>query len=408
MAIPRSLEVELETVTPMWTGGANLMAELRSPSMRGSLRAWFRALVGGVLGENLAELRAAENAVYGSTSQSSSVVVRLRGNPQIGDALGERTALPGVAFLFWTIIQQRRTGIFPGERFHMRFHDRVLPFTPVVVAGRTLDRTARFDLALASLWLMVRLGGTGGRGRRGAGTMRALANPPDWPAGLPPLVSKADSVAELAAELSAGVRQVRAFTGWQGPEPAMPSSFDILHDRCCTLYLVDRTFPTWWEAINWVGERFLAFRTSYKDDATGIAGLLTRGRLAATTIARAILGLPLSFFFKSIHATLVAAGVEPREARRKASAMVVPVAGLGRASPLFLRVFRLPDDPPRYVVLMGVYRAVFLPDPELLVKPSDFSIRPVRIPAPRDFKVVDDWFRAVDAEPESRLLSVAL
>jgi hypothetical protein len=55
----------------------------------------------------------------------------------------------------------------------------------------------------------------------------------------------------------------------------------------------------------------MTYRTSFKDDATTVASLLTRGRLAASVVARAVLGLPLAFF-KSIHAALVSVGVEPR------------------------------------------------------------------------------------------------
>jgi CRISPR-associated protein Cmr1 len=105
MAVPRSFEVELETVTPMWTGGAALQSELRSPAMRGSLRQWLRCLLGGVLGEALPPLRAVEAAVFGSTEQASNVVVRVRGAPQIADALSERKALPGLAYTYWNVIQ---------------------------------------------------------------------------------------------------------------------------------------------------------------------------------------------------------------------------------------------------------------------------------------------------------------
>ena len=48
----------------LWTGGASLQPELRAPAMRGCLRVWLRALIGGVLGENLATLRAIETAIY--------------------------------------------------------------------------------------------------------------------------------------------------------------------------------------------------------------------------------------------------------------------------------------------------------------------------------------------------------
>jgi hypothetical protein len=280
----------------------------------------------------------------------------------------------------------------PGERFRLRLNSRPFPFAPIEVAGRKLEMADSFELAAASLWLLLRLGGVGARVRRGAGGMRAIAEPEGWPSRLPSPVSTATTPAELAAELSAGVQRVRQAAGWESRPPADPSSYDILHERVCELYLVDLTFPSWWEAVNWAGERFRAFRIEHKLDASGVAALLTQGRLAARTIQRATLGLPIMFFFKSIFADLTGRGVDPREARRKASATVTPSRGLGRASPLFFRVFPLAGTPATYSVLMGLFRSHLLPDHEMTVKPGDFSLRPARVETPADFSVIESWF----------------
>ena len=222
--------------------------------------------------------------------------------------------------------------------------------------------------------------------------MLAVAEPEGWPTTLPPLVSAATTPAELAVELSEGIHRVRQAFGWQARPPGHPSSYDILHERVCELYLVDKTFPSWWEAVNWAGATFQAFRIEHKLDASAVAALLTQGRLAARTIQRAALGLPIAFFFKSIFAELTTRGVDSREARRKASATVTPSRGLGRASPLFFRVVRLAGTPTCYTVLMGLFRSRLLPDHEMTVKPGDFSLRPARVDVPRDFSVIERWF----------------
>ena len=208
------LEVELEAVTPLWIGGASRQAELRPPSVRGYLRFWFRALAGGLLGEELRTVCEAESAVFGNTTRASSVVVRLFGSPRTSvSVVGETEQLPGLAYMFWSVLQQRRDAILPGERFRLRLNSRPFPFAPVEVAGRTLGMTESFELAAASLWLLVRLGGVGARMRRGAGGMSAVAEPTGWPDCLPPLVSTARTPAELAAELSAGLERVRQAAG---------------------------------------------------------------------------------------------------------------------------------------------------------------------------------------------------
>ena len=237
MAGLRSVEVELEAVTPLWIGGASRQAELRPPSVRGHLRFWFRALAGGLLGEELRTVCEAESAVFGNTTRASSVVVRLFGSPRTGvSVVGETEQLPGLAYMFWSVLQQRRDAILPGERFRLRLNSRPFPFAPVEVVGRTLGMTESFEMAAASLWLLVRLGGVGARMRRGAGGMSAVADPTGWPDCLPPLVSTARTPAELAAELSAGLERVRQAAGWSARPPTDPSSYDILHDaRLSTL-----------------------------------------------------------------------------------------------------------------------------------------------------------------------------
>ncbi|MGC8643854.1 MAG: type III-B CRISPR module RAMP protein Cmr1 [Isosphaeraceae bacterium] len=393
MASLRTLEVELQAVTPLWTGGASRQTEVRPPSVRGALRFWFRALAGGLLGEELASVSRAESAVFGGINRASPVVVRLFGSPRIrAMVIDGAQELPGMAYMFWSVFQQKRDPILPGERFRLRLNSRPFPFAPVEVEGRTLGMTESFELAAASLWLMVRLGGVGARSRRGGGGTMAVANPADWPEQLPPLLSTARAPAELAEELSRGLQQVRQVFGWPARPPADPSSYDVLHERVCQLYLTDLTFPSWWEALNWAGEQFHMFRVEHKLDATGVAALLLQGRMAANTIKRAVFGLPINFFFKSIFAELTSRGIDSREARRKASASVSPSRGMGRASPLFFRILPLATNPTTYTVLMGVFRSRLLPDHEMVVKPSDYSLRPARIDVPTDFSPIDQWF----------------
>jgi len=408
MGIPRALNVELEAVTPLWIGGADARAELRAPSVRGCLRFWFRALAGGLLGGALKDVCEAEAAVFGNTTRASSVAVRMFGSPRTSPTVaGDPEQLPGLSYMFWSVFQQKRDAIVPGERFGMRLQLRPFPFEAVEVAGRRVEMADSFELAAAALWLLLRLGGVGARARRGAGGIRAVTEPEGWPAGLPPLASLATTPAELAVELGAGLQRLRQVAGWEARPPAEPSTFDVLHERVCELYLLDKTFLSWWEALNWAGETFRAFRIEHKLDASSIAELLTMGRLSARTIQRAVLGLPIMFFFKSIFAELTSRGVDPREARRKASATVAPVRGLGRSSPLFFRIVPLSSTPATYGLLMGVFRSRLLPDYEMTVKPGDYSMRPARVGVPADFSLIDRWFEHVRGQGAS-LCQVAL
>ncbi len=403
----KAIDLELEAVTPLWIGGAGRHPELRPPSVRGCLRFWLRALLGGTLGEDLKTLRQAEMAVFGSSQRASPVVIRPQGAPPTGPSPVSATDYPGVGYLLWSVYQQNRDAILPGATFGLRLQCRPLEFEPVEVAGRRIEQEGSFELAAASFWLLLRLGGVGARARRGGGCMQARRDPPGWPENLPSLVCQAQTAAALAIELSAGLQQLRRVTGWQTAASPTVSSFDILHPAVSQLVVLDRTFPSWWEALDWVGQRFQTFRHDQKEDAGAIAALLTQGRLLVRTIQRAVLGLPIPFFFKSILADLKTQGVPEKDARRRASASVMPEKGLGRTSPLFFRVVRLAGETPAYTVVIGLFRAELLPGGKLRVQPQDRAARPASATVAADFSLLDQWFDYI-AQEAGRLHPIPL
>ncbi len=401
----KSLEYELQTVTPLWMGGASFQPELRPPSVRGCLRFWLRALLGGALGQDIAAVQAAESAVFGSTARASTVSVRVAGVPQVGPCPASPETYPGVGYMYWSMFQRKREAILPDQEFRLRLQSRPLGLAPVEVSGRLLDHDGCFQLAGASSWLLLRLGGAGARGFRMGGGLLPVSQPEHWPESLPPLVSQATSVAELARELAEGLGGLRDLTGWSSNSPAGTDSFDTLHPRRCQFLLVDRTFPTWWEAVDWTGQLFQQFRREITADASGVAALLTHGRTTLRTIQRAVFGLPLPFFFKSIFGALTEGGANPREARRRSSASIAPRRGPMRRSPLLFRVVPLAGNPKSYTVLMGLFRSRLLSDDQITLRPQDRSIRPVDLATP-DFSLVDRWFEYV-REQSSPLVPVS-
>jgi len=401
----KTLDLELEAITPLWMGGANYRPELRAPSVRGLMRFWFRALAGSVL--DMDEMRTAEAAVFGRAGRASSVAVRLRGAVRTGRSPVAPGEFPGVAYMHWSLYQRNRDAILPGERFQLRLQTRPLALAPVEVHGCVMTPDDCLSLAAASVWLLVRLGGVGARARRCAGTIAPLGEPEGWPADLPPLTSVAGTPGELAGEISAGLKQIGQWTGWPSHMPEIPSPYNILHPAVAQIHVVDRTFPSWWEAVDWAGQTFQTFRRAQVDDAQAVAGLLTRGRLVARTIQRAALGLPLVFFFKSMFQAMTSEGVDPRDARSRASATVSPRRGQARASPLIFRVVRLAGQPPAYAVVMLLFRARFLPENQMTIRPQQRGARFVDVSVPENYQIVDRWFAHV-AEQHAPLLDVPL
>lgn len=67
----------IKSITPMFmTGADKTQPEFRASAVRGQLRYWFRAITGATVGNDLDQLRARESAVFGSTGQGSSVIIR--------------------------------------------------------------------------------------------------------------------------------------------------------------------------------------------------------------------------------------------------------------------------------------------------------------------------------------------
>jgi len=148
----KTLRITLETVTPLLLYGADVKTpELRPPAFRGAMRYWWRAALGGIIGDkNLEGLHKLERAVFGDTEHGSPISLRI-GASDLGKT--EVYLLPhknkvkreGLEGTFELVLSQPR-------------HDDVLIW----------------DAACASLELALTFGGVGQRSRRGYGTLRIV------------------------------------------------------------------------------------------------------------------------------------------------------------------------------------------------------------------------------------------
>ena len=201
MAGLRSLDVELEAVTPLWIGGADARAELRPPSVRGCMRFWFRALAGGVMGEALKDVRAcgigglreyggAPHPWWSACSDRRESVFRLR---------IEIDQLPGLSYMYWSVFQQT-------ARRHL--------------AGRAVPAAPE----LASLPL--RRGGGGGADAGDGGQLRAGGGLPLAVAaagrGWRPWPSLRRGNAARSASRKAGQRPCPPWSAAPRPRPSWP------------------------------------------------------------------------------------------------------------------------------------------------------------------------------------------
>ncbi len=176
----QQLVVQLETVTPLFLGGADPRGEpeLRPPAFRGAMRYWFRAALGGVIGDsNLDGLRKLEREVFGNAEYGSPVAVRVRQVPCVSDVY---------PILPHKMPSGRRRAFNSKQQFEV-----ILDTTRLVDPLVWVNACMAFNLAI---WL----GGLGLRSRRGAGSLRVVKSTdpslvpvfPDDPDLFPRLIEK--------------------------------------------------------------------------------------------------------------------------------------------------------------------------------------------------------------------------
>ena len=232
----QSLEVSLETVTPLFLGGADPRGEpeLRASSVRGALRFWLRALLGGIIGDSpdkLDALRQAESAVFGSTKLGASpVVIRLTGEIQAQDY---RPLLHNPNKLF-TI-----KGITPGKLLNLTLAPRP-PYCsiPEVVCGAFL--------------LFLLFGGLGKRSRRGFGSFVARSFSEGFAVSLPDY-STANGYSERLSSLvnkamDLGRSHLRKL-GLSSGTLSNPPRFAVLHDQHAKILFCKKSFGSWEDAM---------------------------------------------------------------------------------------------------------------------------------------------------------------
>ncbi|HXH09568.1 MAG TPA: type III-B CRISPR module RAMP protein Cmr1 [Alphaproteobacteria bacterium] len=334
------IKSRLETVTPLFMGGADPRdgPELRPASFRGVLRFWWRALLAGVMGDaDLEALRQEETAVFGQTENGSPIVVRVLGQARPQSALPHQ---PGVGYLWWSMVRTKRQYLPAGTSFTL-----ILQTRPGVRSDEPLKRT------LVSLWLLTHLGGIGSRARRGGGSVQVTNVQGQLPSGVPDLQVRAQAPQQLRDELANGLKQLRTLVSIGSPNATIspPANFDVLHPDACRILVLNKTWSTWEQALEEVGQKFQTFRNRRPPDYQRVKGVVSGTSHTLQPVERAAFGLPIVFYYRSLAGRSATLEGETHDRR---------------ASPLLMRVVRLASG--QHTVVMTVFKAALLEKGERL------------------------------------------
>lgn len=365
------VRITLETVTPLFAGGADPRGEpeLRAASVRGILRFWWRALVAGVIGdEDLDALRKKETDVFGEAEVGSPVIIRLSGQPR-PQRFQPNQNQRGVSYLLWSMLRTNRQCLPSATSFTLNVQTR-----PGTNSG-----SEAFNGALASLWLLTRLGGLGSRSRRGGGSVQITSTQTDLPTGMPDLRLRAQTPQQFRDELVNGLKQLQALVKANVATPTLPSAnpdFDVLHPNCCRIVVLNRQWSTWEQALDEVGQKFQIFRSRRPPDYQNVKDVLSGNTNSLSTVQRAAFGLPIVFYYRSLGGQQ--GTLEGRTHER-------------RASPLLIRVVRLTNG--AHTVVMTVFKAALLEDKgQLTLKQRGHA--PVTA-APPDLRLLDTFLNNI-------------
>jgi CRISPR-associated protein Cmr1 len=338
--VPRGLQLPEED-RHTW----QIQAEIRPPSLRGLMRYWQRALVGGVAGtdtEGLTKIREVEQGVFGATDRGSAVSIRvtdISNSPlEYEKESYSRDTVTGRDYLFWSMAKSGSV-----ERGTLRIDRKYFPSNTtfkIILSSRDQDVTS-LNRAIAALWLMTNLGGIGSRSRRCAGSL--LAKPLQALEGSVAKLSFKEpaSTTELRSHLQDGIKAIRKLYADLPQRPPREATFDALSSGTCKIWILSSNERPWTlveDAMTDIGEKLHAYRETIKPPER-----------------RAVFGLPLMI-----------RDLADRRLKRE-------LEEHRYASPLLLRITKLQQE---YVCVAVLFKT----------KAQNIPLIP-----PRDYTLIEKW-----------------
>ena len=158
---------EVEAITPIFMRGADQsQAEIRSSSIKGLMRWWFRALAGNYFGDRINYLKEKENEIFGSTGCETGITVEVEFPEPEPFNFDE---FKDLSYLWFSIKLLKRKGQF--EKYY--------PAGAIFeITLKSINKQA-FKTSLVTLWTLISLGSIGFRSRRGAGSVKFVGGDVD-------------------------------------------------------------------------------------------------------------------------------------------------------------------------------------------------------------------------------------
>jgi len=300
----RTFEATCRIVTPLFMGGASQQAELRTQSINGVLRWWFR-VAGGSLED--------EKRIFGWAGETSNKgLVRIFIKEPTFQSQPFPSGQPGSDYLGFSLKLTRRLAVPENEKFDLK-----ISFLPKA----TDDDIKKF---FSALWLAFNLGNFGSRARRGFGAIRIEKIKEKGS----PITNNCYDLnfvpsGDLESWINDNLNKIKDFIKPNERQdiPYLFKNFEIyqiqkdnfndwedwikeVQDGRRGNHLKKswsgNSVNNWFELLDFMGFLIMAYR-SYRDPDYNNAKNILQGRqVRNSTFERAIFGLPLNFYFSSI------------------------------------------------------------------------------------------------------------
>lgn len=341
---------EVETVTPLFIAGAdqrNIENEgLRTPSLRGAMRWWFRAVAGGAKlssgSINGKKIKEEEEEIWGAADKKSKVSISTFSiNSRISSIQNIRER--GIKYLSYG--SSDRPCIEPGGKFRVDIR-----------LNSTISDEEK-NRIVATIWLLLNLGNIGSKSRKGFGSLRitkdttingiSFKNP--------------KNIDELEKYLKINIKKCLELFGWDGSthRGSIPPPFSVITPNFWKMKILDNIFTSATDAINDIGKKLREHREDRKwvtKDYDSVKSIYTHNPTSVPPKG-SIFGLPHQFYFPSINKKAMVRGTKSER----------------RASPLHIKVWNLNEN--QYVIGLQLFKSKFLPEDKLLI--SDLSSQKV-------------------------------
>jgi CRISPR-associated protein Cmr1 len=367
------VKVKLKIVTPLFLGGAEpeSQPELRTPSIKGVLRFWYRAME--------PDYRSKEPTIFGSVKPEPSQAqffLRIGQKKNIRPEQWCMSKDRELSYLAYgpVLRESARPYIGPNGEFELIFTFK-----------DSLPRDDRRSV-LKALWCLTIFGGLGARSRRGFGSIQLENNLTYDELSLP---------ATFAGEKAFGNYLSEDFLPIFRSVSSVSSFPDHTAFSAQTSVLITTPFNSWENCLCKIANLMLEYRKSLSSEDSRIIKEFLRGNGLTSVPQRAMFGLPHNYFFKNTKAKVeVIAEVEKEEEKKEEEIT-------RRASPLFIHVHQLTSG--KCVGVCTLFPSEFLPGEAKIVAKSDSKKGKVEFDL--DFEVLKKFLKHLrDNIPGSILL----